>query len=175
MGRWQGHRRSFKPQTLAGQVPSGRWFSGKVPGKSPVWVETLPLGLFTSEWERWIHFSPFWVLQPPPSSEGEEFTSDSCQQEGNLSSSPPSSGSWQPLEVPVTPRQLRPMASTQLTIPLQSCFQQSQLHKLYPKYKLFSILRVPANQKTLLLFSDCFKMSVYFTLPNTWHKGRGIP
>lgn len=124
---------------------------------------TLPLSLFTSR-GRWVHFSPFSVLQPPPSSEGEEFTSASCQQEGNLSSSPTSSGSWQPLEVPVTPWQLRTMESTQLTIPLQSCFQQSRLHKL------FSILRASANQKTLFLFSDCFKMLIYFTFLNTGTK-----
>lgn len=61
MGRWQGQRRSFKPQTLAGKMPSRRWVSGRVPGKSLVWIETSPLGLFTSEREKWIHFSPFWV------------------------------------------------------------------------------------------------------------------
>lgn len=167
MGRWQGQRRSFKPQTLAGKMPSRRWVSGRVPGKSLVWIETSPWdflhqrgrGGFTSHLFEFTATSFFWrgrvhLWFLPARGKPEQLT-------------PLSSGSWQPLEVPVTPWQLRMMESTQLTIPLQSCFQQSQLHKLFPKYKLASILRVPANQKTLFLSSDCFKTPIYFTLLNT--------
>lgn len=117
--------------------------------------------------QRHIHFSPSWVLQLPPSSEIKGFTFDSCQQKWNPSSPPPlCSGLWQHLKVAAKPWQLRLMETVLSSLFHSSPAFKSQLHELYLKYMLFSIHREAANQKTSL-FSDCFKKTVYFTLPNT--------
>ena len=174
MKGWEGDRDTseiFCPRHWLDKcLQEGGFQSGRVPGKSPVWVEALSLGLSTSEGERQIHFSPSWVLQPPPSSEVREFTSDSCQQKGNPSTPPPplSSGLWQHLEVAVKPWQLRPMETA-----LSSLFHSSPAFKrvnyMRSTWSTCSFLSSEKLQikKTPFLFSDCFKKSVYFTLLNT--------
>lgn len=170
MGRWHGHRRSFKLQTVAGQMLSGRWFSARVPCKSPIWMETLPevpwdflhlRGGFTSHLsESYSHLlllkgksSPLilaskketWAVFPPSQwlMEASRGACDSLAAQDD--------GKHSAYSTPV----LLPTESTPQALPqVQTLFNPQSTSK----------------SKTLFLFSDYFKMSIYFTVLNTGTK-----
>lgn len=121
---WEGDRDTgevFCPRHWLDKcLQEGAFQSGRVPGKSPVWVEALPLGLSTSERERQINFSPLWVLQPPPSEVKDSIPASKRENRAVLPAL-----QWFMATSWGNCKALAAQADgncTQLTVPLQSCF-----------------------------------------------------